>query len=215
MVARALVTPSNQMVPVRVLNPRPEGITVSKGTIIARMEAVAVVAATSDSETTPKHQIIEDMVKQIGDHASSVQRAQLQQLLLEFSDIFAGTSNDLGHTDLVKHRIDTGNAHPIRQQTRHAPLEETQKLLNSMLQNDIIQPSSSPWASPVILVQKQDGSQRFCVDYRKLNSVTKKDAYPIPRIDDTLDTLAGSCWFSTLDLVSGYWQVEVAQQDRE
>ena len=79
-----------------------------------------------------------------------------------------------------------------------------------MLQNDIIQPSSSLWASPVVLVQKQDDSQRFCVDYRKL-----KDAYAIPCIDDTLDTLAGSCWFSTLNLVSGYWQVELAEQDRE
>ena len=95
------------MVPICVLNPRPEGITVSKGTTIARMEAVAVVAATLDSETTPKHQIIEDMVKQIGDHASSVQRAQL---FLELSDIFC---NDFSHTDLVKHHIDTGNAHPI------------------------------------------------------------------------------------------------------
>ena len=84
-----------------------------------------------------------------------------------------------------------------------------------MLQNDITQPSSSQWASPVILIQKQDGSQRFCVDYKKQNSITKKDAYPIPRIDETLDTLAGSCWFSTLDLVSGYWQTELAQQDRE
>ena len=61
-----------------------------------------------------------------------------------------------------------------------------------MLQNDIIQPSSSPWASPVVLVQKQDGGQRLCIDYRKLNSVTKKDTYPIPRIDDIQDTLAGS-----------------------
>ena len=84
-----------------------------------------------------------------------------------------------------------------------------------MLQHDIIQPSSSPWASPVALVQKQDGSQHFCVDYRKLNNVTKKDTYPIPCIDDTLDTLAGSCWFSTLDLISGYWQVELVEQDRE
>ena len=74
-----------------------------------------------------------------------------------------------------------------------------------MLQNDIIQPSSSPWASPVVLVQKQDGSQRFCVDYRKLNNVTKKGAYPTLCIDDILDTLAGTRWFSTLDLVSGYW----------
>lgn len=84
-----------------------------------------------------------------------------------------------------------------------------------MLEKDIIQPSTSPWASPIVLVRKKDGSQRFCIDYRKLNGITKKDAYPIPRIDDTLDTLAGSCWFSTLDLVSGYWQVEMSPTDRE
>ena len=65
------------------------------------------------------------------------------------------------------------------------------------------------------MLSKEDRSARFCVDYRKLNSITHKDAYPLPRIDDTLDTLAGSQWFSTLDLVSGYWQVEVVEQDRD
>ena len=79
---------------------------------------------------------------------------------------------------------------------------------------DVIQQSSSPWASPIVLVQKKDGSTRFCVDYRKLNSVTRKDAYPLPRIDDTLDTLHGSRWFSTLDLASGYWQVELTKEDQ-
>ena len=93
--------------------------------------------------------------------------------------------------------------------------EETRKLLQDMLRNDTIQPSSSPWASPIVLVQKKDGSFRFCVDYRKLNAVTRKDAYPLPRIDDTLDTLSGAHWFTTLDLISGYWQVEVDPADRE
>ena len=127
MVTRTLVTPSNQMVPVCVLNPRPEGITIWKGTTTVMMEAVAVVAATSDNETTPKQQLIEDMVKQIGDHVSSVQRDQLLQLILEFSDIFAASSNDLGHTNLMKHHIDTGNAHPIRQQIRHVPLSKQEE----------------------------------------------------------------------------------------
>ena len=77
------------------------------------------------------------------------------------------------------------------------------------------EPSTSPWASPIVLVRKKDGSTRFCIDYRKLNDVTRKDAYPLRRIDATLDTLHGSQWFSTLDLLSGYWQVEVDEANRQ
>ncbi|GFT17118.1 hypothetical protein TNCV_4738431 [Trichonephila clavipes] len=84
-----------------------------------------------------------------------------------------------------------------------------------MKNNDVIEPSSSSWASPIVLVRKKDGSSRFCVDYRRLNDVTKKDSYPLPRMDDTLDTLVGNTWFSTLDLKSGYWQVELHLDDKE
>ena len=84
-----------------------------------------------------------------------------------------------------------------------------------MLDKNIISPSQSSWSSPVIVVQKKDGSLCFCIDYHKVNSVTRKDADPLPRIDDTLDTLAGSSWFTTLDLFSGYWQLEVAENDWE
>ena len=84
-----------------------------------------------------------------------------------------------------------------------------------MLKSGIISPSSGPWASPIVLVKKKDGSTRFCVDYRKLNDVTLKDAYPLPRIDDSLDALEGSTWFSSLDLASGYWQVEMSPSDKE
>lgn len=78
-----------------------------------------------------------------------------------------------------------------------------------------MKPSQSPWASPIVLVKKKNGSLRFCVNYWKLNKITRKDAYPFPRFDDTLDTLADARWFSTLDLISSYWQVEVAPADRE
>ena len=87
-------------------------------------------------------------------------------------------------------------------------------MIHDMLQKDIIQPSSSPWASSIILVPKKDGSLRFCIDYRKLNSVTQKDAYPLPRVDNTLEALSRSKWFSTLDLICGYWQVEIEEKDR-
>ncbi|KAG8176259.1 hypothetical protein JTE90_021356 [Oedothorax gibbosus] len=84
-----------------------------------------------------------------------------------------------------------------------------------MQSNDIIEPSSSPWASPIVLVRKKDGKTRFCVDYRRLNDITKKDSYPLPRIDETLDTLVGNRWFTTLDLKSGYWQVKIHQTTKE
>jgi hypothetical protein len=79
-------------------------------------------------------------------------------------------------------------------------------MLEDMKGKGVIEESDSPWSSPVVLVRKKNGSLRFCVDYRRLNEVTK-DCFPLPRIDDTLDTLPGSQWFSTLDLKSGYWQV--------
>ena len=88
-------------------------------------------------------------------------------------------------------------------------------LLDDMLTQGIIEPAEGPWASPIVLVRKRDGTTRFCVDFRKVNEVTKKDAQPLPRIDDTIDTLHGAKWFSTLDLASGYWQVEVEPSDKE
>ena len=84
-----------------------------------------------------------------------------------------------------------------------------------MLVKGVIEPSSSPSSAPVILVKKKDGSIRFCVDYRKLNNVTVKDSYPLPKIEDCLDALSGSQWFSTGDMASGYWQVEMQEEDKE
>ncbi|KAJ8395672.1 hypothetical protein AAFF_G00029090 [Aldrovandia affinis] len=75
----------------------------------------------------------------------------------------------------------------------------------------IIQPSDNPWVSPAVLVRKKDGSLRFCIDYRHLNDVTRKDSYPLPRIYDAFDSVSGSTWFSVLDLRSGYWQVPLSQ----
>ncbi|KAK2893391.1 hypothetical protein Q8A73_015875 [Channa argus] len=87
-------------------------------------------------------------------------------------------------------------------------------LIESMVANDIIEPSDSPWAAPMVMVRKKTGKWRPCVDYRGLNAITRKDSFPLPRIDDALDYVAGSCWFSSLDLRSGYWQVELAPEAR-
>ena len=85
--------------------------------------------------------------------------------------------------------------------------------VQQMLSSNVIRPSNSPWASPMVMVRKKDGRLRFCVDFRQLNAATVKDAHPLPRIDDLLDALHGAKWFSTLDLKSGYWQVLISEQD--
>jgi len=84
-----------------------------------------------------------------------------------------------------------------------------------MLTQGVIEPSSSPWLSPVVLVKKRDGTHRFCVDYRGLNRVTTSDAYPLPRIDEMLDSLTGRTWFTVLDSRSAYWAISVHPDDRQ
>ena len=107
---------------------------------------------------------------------------------------------------------------PVRQPRRRLPFHQrelVQQHVDKMLKNGIIEPSTGPWSSPIVMVKKRDGSMRFCIDFRKVNDLTKKDAHPLPRIDDTLDTLGEAQWFLTLDLASGYWQVEMDPADRE
>ena len=143
------------------------------------------------------------MVSEVGDHTSSIEKEQLFSLLVAYGDVLSFHDSDVGHTSATEHRIETGNASPVRCTPRripHARKEEVTKLLGDMLERGVIQPFNSPWCSPIVLVRKQDGSVRFCVDYRKVNAVTRKDAYPLPRIDETLDTLAGSRLFTTLRL---------------
>ncbi|CAI5660323.1 unnamed protein product [Oreochromis niloticus] len=93
-------------------------------------------------------------------------------------------------------------------------LQVAEEKIREMAAAGVIEPSNSPWAAPVVLVGKKDGSPRFCVDFRRLNAVTKKDSYPLPWIDEALDYVTGSSWFSSLDLRSGYWQVELAPEAR-
>ena len=141
------------------------------------------------------------------------------RLLEQYQDIFSTGEMDIGLTDLVKHDIPVlPGTVPIKQPPHRLGPEkeaEVEKQVADMLKKGLIEPTTSAWSSPVVLVRKKDGSWRFCVDYRKLNAATQYDAYPLPRIDESLDALAGSRFFSTLDLASGYWQVPLTDDAQE
>ena len=126
------------------------------------------------------------------------EKRQLVEVVEAFADVFAIHEGELGCTDVVRHTIDTGDYPPLRQPPRCIPFalrEKVEEMVEEILEQGVIEPSKSPWASPIVLVAKKDGSTRFCVDYRMLNSVTKKDVYPLPHIDDILDSLASQRYF--------------------
>ena len=142
---------------------------------------------------------------------------QLRDLVVEYADVFSKGDFDLGCFTGIKHRIDTGNAKPIRQRMRRTPLgfqEEEEKHLQNLLDIGIIEPSISEWAAAPVFVRKKDGGVRYCLDYRGLNNVSVKDAYPLPSINECIDTLSGNVYFSALDLACGYYQIEIDEQDR-
>ena len=142
----------------------------------------------------------------------------LKNLLLKWKHLFALSDIDCGHTSLTHHSINLTDDTPIRIKHRKIPpsmYDEVRQHIKDLLSAGHIRPSSSPWCFPVVLVRKKDKSLRVCVDYRELNKRTIRDAYSIPRIDDTLDALSGSKLFSCLDLKSGYYQVPMNEEHIE
>ncbi|GBN95947.1 Retrovirus-related Pol polyprotein from transposon 297 [Araneus ventricosus] len=215
LVAATLVDLKKEAIPVRVLNLDHKPKTIDKGAVIATCEPVVDIANRPQgfSESLRLPSILDNL-----EGLNEEQRTAVKGLLQEFQNLFSTSDSDVGRCNMTQHRINTGNHPPIKQYPRRLPLakkEEAERLVKEMVDNGIIEESSGPWASPIVLVKKKDGSTRFCVDYRKLNEITIKDSYPLPRIDDTLDALNGSQWFSTLDLKSGYWQVEIQPEDKE
>ena len=144
-------------------------------------------------------------------------QAKAKTLLLSYSDIFSKDEMDLGKTDLVKHHIALTNYTPFKDKYRRIPphlYEEVRSHLKEMLDLGAIRKSQSPWSSPIVLVRKKDGKLRFCIDLRKLNQRTVRDNYSLPKVEHMLEQLIGSEWFCTLDLKSGYWQVELTEESK-
>ena len=151
----------------------------------------------------------------------TISQEELQKIVdctVQAQDVFSLQKSERGEVMDIQHVIDTGDSPPARQGLCRIPFAlraEVTKIVEEMLATGVIEESNSPWASPMVLVHKPDGSLRFCVDYRKLNAATRKDAFPLPHIDDLFDQLSGRKIFSTLDACTGYWQIQVQSSSRD
>ena len=230
--ARSLVTAENGRVPVRICNPFANSVVLRQGVSLGKAEVLpdssSIVAVVQDQEDDIALMSAEPVSNRSADQAmaemcegaeiTDVEKTALRDFLLEYTQAFS-INGELGRYAKHKFSIDTGNAKPIRQMPRPVPYHqkaEVDRQIDEMLQKGIIKPSTSEWASPILMVRKADGSLRFCLDYRRVNAVTKHDAYPLPNIGDCLASLGSrSCLFSHLDLASGYWQVEADPETQE
>ena len=221
-------------VPVRVLNPNANDVWIKKGVILGNLqEAIQVIPFEDDqiqksskSESSGTLRVnnvainkdlpdkVQDLYNRASANLTDEQGKKVYDVLCENTDLFATSPSDLGKSSIVEHKINTGNARPIKQAARRPPktlFGEEDEIIQEQMKAGVIRESTSPWASPMVYVLKKDGTIRPCVDYRKLNEVTLKDAYPLPRINDCLDNFGNAKFLSTLDLQSGYWQISVAE----
>ncbi|KAL6466207.1 hypothetical protein MHYP_G00263400 [Metynnis hypsauchen] len=222
-VARTLTTVRDGQGLVRVVNPTSDPVSLAGGCPLGQVFSVSgrshdkytLVSAVSTCSTPRGPAPTVDLSNTC---LTPDEIPHLESLLRDFGDVFSSHPYDYGRTDLVHHCIDTGAEKPIKLRPYRAS-PATQVLLKTevdkLLEHGIIEESHSPWSAPVVLVRKKDGTHRFCVDYRRLNSVTVKDSHPLPRVDDTLDRLAGAQIFSTIDLTAGYWQIPLHPRDKE
>ena len=171
-------------------------------------------------QTKPPSWRVRKLTESIGstELLTSPQRQEILSFLSHHHDAFVLDDLERGETDLVEMAIDTGQAQPRRCPPQRMPFavrQEVASQLRSMQRVGVLQPAISPWASPVVMGKKKDGTHPFCVDYRQLNKVTRANTHPLPRIDGLLDQLGQCKYFSTLDLAAGYWQIRVEASSRE
>ena len=229
LVAKALINPNSERIPLRVMKTdEPQSLhTQTIAATAEKVESVTLLQPSAPSCPQMSVRSVRDFdLDEMPDHIKAVwdanatslteeQRKPFFDLLMKHQNVFARSKYDLGHTSIIRHEIFTGDHRPIKQAPRRMPLnkkEIVQKEVQAMLQNGIVEPSISPWSSPIVLVEKKDHCTRFCVDYRALNEITRKDCYPLPNIQDCFDALGGTSWFSSIDLQSGYWQVGMSPE---
>ena len=212
--------PGSSQVPVCLCNMSTHAMEIPAKTVVGQVipanQVPPVVHPTRTAEETttkaPKGWVLEALDLQDLKEWPESEQKQARELLLKWEHLFAHSNLDLGKTALIRNKIRLMEQTPFKERYRCIPphmYDDMRAHIQEMLDIGAIHKSHSPWVSAVVLVRKKDGGLRFCIDLRKLNEWTIKDAYSLPRIDKTLDSLQGSQWFSSLNLKSGYWQVEM------
>ena len=236
MVAATVHRPTGPKMAIRLCNTQTEELIMPAGKIIGRFSPVDV-----EGDPQPKTQNVESELQRCQDvpqNLSQEQPAHLEELrhewsrgleptdqqrvktlLIRHTGVFSKYNMDVGRNTMVKHSIALiSGANPIKRRGYgHGPVQEAeiQRQVQELLHRDLIEEGNGAWSASVVLVKKKDGKWQFCVDYRKLNDVSQKDLYPLPRITEALDALVGSKLFSTVDSTAGYWQVELDADTKE
>ncbi|MCG7882618.1 MAG: reverse transcriptase, partial [Candidatus Thiodiazotropha endolucinida] len=208
----------SRFLPVMVVNNTNRTVRLSRGCVLAKIEKVNQTKINSLDSVKKKIAATKTSDWKAEVEVPDRHRVSMLEFLEQHHDLFAVKDSELGHTDTVKMKLDTGNHPPIKLRPYRTPIhnrEVIDKAVDEMLDANIIQRSKSPWSFPVVIVDKKDGSKRFCVDFRKLNQITKPNSYPLPLIDDILALLGKAKFFTSLDLKSGYWQVLMNEADKE
>lgn len=201
--------------PMIIMNNTNQTITLRRGCPVAKFSTIGTVSEIT-LPTKQKYHIADADLGKVD--VPEEFRPKISKLLEENKDLFVSEDKFLGRTDTVEMRINTGEHKPIKKQPYRTPLRQRRLVdsaIDEMMEAGVVERSRSPWGFPIVLVQKKDGSKRFCVDFRALNKITRKNAHPLPVIDDILASLGSAKYFSKLDLKSGYWQVKMHEDDKE
>lgn len=211
-------TKASSKIPVVLSNTTDHNVTLPSKCIIGRVSAVQSVMPSTST-------LLADSHTSVGKHSFNLSESPVPEewkqriidKLNSIPEVFAADDLSFGHTSAVKHHIRLQDETPFKERSRPihpSDREAVRQHLRELLDAGIIRESESPFASPVVVVKKKNGKIRLCIDYRKLNTRTIKDAYALPNIEETFSALNGAKWFSVMDLKSGYYQVEMAEEDK-
>lgn len=205
-------------VDVQVSNVTTQTVTIPSRAILCELQPVTIVDRESKPEDSPDSDAFMDDIKITSQALNEHEYDKLKTKLRERREAFSSGKDDVGLTSRVKHDIRMNDNTPFKERHRRIPpgmYTQVREHLQQMLDSGIIRRSRSPWSSNVVWVKKKDGTLRQCVDFRQLNARTIKDSYALPKIEELLDALSGSKYFSVLDLKSGYHQVEIVEEHKE